>query len=174
MSEHVDMDRREQTLFRLDCDRRRDPWERATSLFAEWFRLGALPNGSGGRDEQGEPENTSVPGGLQLRLLCIGIGILGDMDGITEWVEHPLGTSMLWRSSSEQQSSEDREERFSKKQYCATLLTNVMKHMAAIGKSQPSPCFPFFFSLWAWPPCINKASHQNSASNRFSSGSCRF
>lgn len=114
MSEHVDMDRREQTLFLLDCDRRRDPWERAASLFAEGFRLGALPYGSGGRDEQGELENTSVPGGLQLRLLCIGIGILGDMDGITEGVEHPLGTSMLWRSSSEQQSSEDQEERLSK------------------------------------------------------------
>lgn len=114
MSEHVDMDRREQTLFLLDCDSRRDPWERAASLFAEGFRLGALPYGSGGRDEQGELENTSMPEGLQLRLLCIGIGILGDMDGITEGVEHPLGISRLWRSSSEQQSSEDREESLSK------------------------------------------------------------
>lgn len=114
MSEHVDMDRREQTLFLLDCDRRRDPWETAASLFAEGFLLGTLPYGSGGRDEQGELENTSVPGGLQLRLPCIGIGILADMDGITEGVEHLLGTSMLWRSSSEQQSSEDQEERLSK------------------------------------------------------------
>lgn len=68
MSEHVDMDRRELALFLLDRDRRSDPWERAVSLFGEGVRRGALPNGSGGRDEQGELENTSAPGGLQLRL----------------------------------------------------------------------------------------------------------
>lgn len=108
------MDRREQTLFLLDGDRRRDPWERVVSLFDKRFRLGALPNGSGGREEQGELENTSIPGGLKLRPLCIGMGILGDVDGITEGVEHPLGISMLWRSWSEQQSSGDREESVSK------------------------------------------------------------
>lgn len=107
MSEHVDMDRREQTLFLLDCDRRRDPWKRAASLFGERFRLGALPNGSGGREQPGELENTSVPGGLQLGPLRVGMGILGDVDGITDGVEHPLGISMLWRSSSGQQLPEN-------------------------------------------------------------------
>lgn len=114
MSEHVDMDMREQTLFLLDCDRRRDPGERAASLFDERIRLGALPHGSGGRDEQGELEKTSVPGGLQLRPPRGGMGMLGDVDGIAEGVEHPLGTSVLWRSSSEQQSSGGREESVSK------------------------------------------------------------
>lgn len=114
MSEHVDMDMREQTLFLLDCDRRREPGERAVSLLGEGFLLGALPNGSGGRDEQGELEKTSVPGGLRLRPQCVGMGMLGDMEGITEGVEHPLGISTLWRSSSEQQSSEGREGSLSK------------------------------------------------------------
>lgn len=115
MSEHVDMDRREQTLFLLDCDRRRDPWERVASLFGEGFRLGALPHGSGGRDEQGELENTSAPGGLQLGPPWEGMGILGETDGIADDVEHPLGIRMPWRSSSEQQSSEGREQGVSKK-----------------------------------------------------------
>lgn len=117
MSEHVDVDRREQTLFLLDCERRRHPWEKVPSLFDERIRLGALPNGSGGSEEQGELENTSVPGGLQLRPLCVGMGILRDVDGITEGVEHPLGISMLWRSSSKQQSSEDQEESVSKNKF---------------------------------------------------------
>lgn len=99
MSEHVDVDRRELTLFLLDCDGRRDPWERAASLFGERFRLGALPNGSGGSEEPGEQENTSDPEGLQLGPLHVGMGILGDVDS-TEGVEHPLGISMLWRSLS--------------------------------------------------------------------------
>lgn len=111
MSEHVEVDKTEQTLFLLDGDRRSDPCESAASLFDERFRLGALPNGSGGREEQGELEKTSVPGGLQLRQLCVGMGILGDVAGTTEGVEHPLGISMLWRSSSEQQSSVDRVEK---------------------------------------------------------------
>lgn len=110
MSEHVEVDRREQTLFLLEGDRRRDPWERAASLLDERFRLGELPNGSGGREEQGELEKTSVPGGLRLRPPGVGMGMLGDVDGTTEGVEHPLGISMLWRSSSEQQSSEEGEE----------------------------------------------------------------
>lgn len=117
MSEHVDMDRREETLFLLDCDKHRDLGERAASPFAVGFRLGALPHGSGGREEQGELENTSVPGGLQLRPLRVGMGILGDVHGITERVEQPLGTSMLWRSLSGQQWSEDREESISKNKF---------------------------------------------------------
>lgn len=61
MSEHVDMERREETLFLLECDKRRDPWEKAVSFFGEGFLRGALPHGSGGREDVGELENTSVP-----------------------------------------------------------------------------------------------------------------
>lgn len=90
-------------LFLLDGDRRWHPWEIAASLFDKTFRLGALPNGRGGREEQGELENTNVPEGLQLWPRCVGMGILGDVDGIPGGVEHPLGISMLWRSLTEQQ-----------------------------------------------------------------------
>lgn len=111
MSEHVDMERSEAALFLLECDKRRDPWEKAMSCFGEGFRLGALPHGSGGREDVGELENTSVPWGLQLRLLCVGMGILGDKDRTTvgeEQGEQPLGTIMQREtSSSEQPSSED-------------------------------------------------------------------
>lgn len=61
MSEHVDMERREETLLLLECDKRRDPWEKAVSFFGEGFLRGALPHGSGGREDVGELENTSAP-----------------------------------------------------------------------------------------------------------------
>lgn len=113
MSEHVDMERSEAALFLLECDKRRDPWEKAASCFCEGFRRGALPHGSGGREDVGELENTSVPWGLQLILLCVGMGILGDIRGTTVGEEqgaHPLGTNTQWEtSSSEKESSGDGE-----------------------------------------------------------------
>lgn len=108
------MERSETALFLLECDKRRDPWEKAMSFFGEGFRRGTLPHGRGGREDVGELENTSVPWGLQLRLLCVGMGILGDTDGIMlagEPGEHPRGTSTQWEtSSSEQKPSEDAED----------------------------------------------------------------
>ncbi len=113
MSEHVDVERSEAALFLLDCDKRKDPWEKATSCFSEGFRRGALPHGSGGREDVGELENTTVPWGLQLTLLYAGMGILGDIDGTTVGEElgaHPLGTNtQLETSSSEPKSSGDGE-----------------------------------------------------------------
>lgn len=99
------MERSETALFLLECDKRRDP----TSCFGEGFRLGALPHGSGGRQDVGELENTSVPWGLQLTLLCAGMAILGDVDGnmVGEKLGgHPLGTNTQWETSSSE-SSED-------------------------------------------------------------------
>lgn len=113
MSEHVDVERIEVALFLLECDKRKDPWGKAKSDLGERF-LGTLPHGSGGREDVGEVENTSEPWGLQLRLPCVGMGILGDMDGSTvgdELEEIPLGTStQLEISSFEQNASEGREE----------------------------------------------------------------
>lgn len=101
------MERSEAVLFLLECDSRRDPWQK--SFFGEGFRLGALPNGSGGREDDGELEKTSVPWGLHLRPLCVGMGILGDTEGTTvgdEMVEQPLGMSTTSeKSSSEQEAS---------------------------------------------------------------------
>ncbi len=103
------MERSEAALFLLECDKRREPWE--VSCLDERFRRGALPHGSGGREDVGELENTSVPWGLQLMLPCVGMGILGDTDVTSvgkDPGEHPLGTKMQWEaSSSEQESSED-------------------------------------------------------------------
>lgn len=116
MSEHVDMERSETALFLFECDKRRDPWEKVASCFCEGFRLGALPNGSGGREDVGELENTSVPWALQLALLCVGMGILGDTDGTKvgrERGEQPRGTSTQWETSSSE-SSGNREESLSK------------------------------------------------------------
>lgn len=67
MSEHVEVERSEVALFLLEWDKRRDPCEKL--CLDDGFRLGALPNGSGGREDVGEQENTSVPWGLQLTLL---------------------------------------------------------------------------------------------------------
>lgn len=61
MSEHVDVERREQTLFLLDGDKRRDPWEQDVSFLVERFLRGELPHGSGGREDESELENTSAP-----------------------------------------------------------------------------------------------------------------
>lgn len=61
MSEHVDMERSEVALFLLDCDKRRDPWEKADSCFGDGMRRGALPHGSGGREHVGEPERNCMP-----------------------------------------------------------------------------------------------------------------
>lgn len=33
MSEHDDVERSEEALFLLECDKRSDPWEKATSCF---------------------------------------------------------------------------------------------------------------------------------------------
>lgn len=104
MSEHVDVERSDTALFLLEDDKRRGPWERFASCLGEGFRRGALPNGSGGREDVGELENTSVPWGLQL---CIGMGILGDTDGTTvgrELGAHPLGTNTQWETSSSESS----------------------------------------------------------------------
>lgn len=50
-----------------------------------------------------------MPWGLQLRLLCVGMGILGDVNGTTEGEEqgeHPLGTNTQRETSlSEQELS---------------------------------------------------------------------
>lgn len=123
MSEHVDMERSEVALFLLECDKRRDPWEKAVSCFGEGFRRGALPHGSGGREHVGELENTCVQWVLSLRLLCAGMGIQGDVDGTMvgdELEEHPLGTNMQWEtSSSEHESAADEEEsNKTEKLYC--------------------------------------------------------
>lgn len=117
MSEHVDMERSETALFRLECDKRRDPWEKAMSCLGEGFRRGALPHGSGGREDVGELENTSVPWGLQLRPVCVGMGIQGDIDGTTVGEElggHPRGTNTQWETSSSE-SSEDGEKSVEKR-----------------------------------------------------------
>lgn len=89
------------------------------SCFCEGLRRGTLPHGRGGRQEEGELENTSVPLGLQLRLLCEGMFILGDTHGTTVGEElggHPLGTNTQWEtSSSELVSSEEGGERVDKR-----------------------------------------------------------
>lgn len=107
MSEQVEVESSEAVLFLLERDSRSDPWQK--SFFGEGFRLGALPNGSGGREDVGELEKTSVPWGLHLRPLCAGMGILGDTEGTTvgdEMVEQPLGMSTTSeKSSSEQEAS---------------------------------------------------------------------
>lgn len=114
MSEHVDMEWSEAALFLLECDKRRDPWEQAMSCLCEGLRRGTLPHGRGGRQEEGELENTSVPLGLQLRLFCEGMFILGDTHCTTVGEElegHPLETNTHWEtSSSELESSEEGEE----------------------------------------------------------------
>lgn len=108
MSDPGDVERREMALFLLDNDIRRDLWE-VVSFLGEGFCRGTLRHGSGGRDDVGELEKTTVPWGLQLRLLCAGMGILGDRNGTTEGEGqggHPLGTSIqLETSSSEEDSS---------------------------------------------------------------------
>lgn len=101
MSEHVDVDSSEMALFLLEVDKRRDPWEQ--SCFVDGCLLGALPHGSGGSEDVGELENTSEPWGLQLMLLCEGMGILGDTDGTTVGEElgaHPLETSTQGEATS--------------------------------------------------------------------------
>lgn len=103
------MERSETALFLFECDNRRDPWEQGTSCLCEGFRRGALPHGSGGREDDGEPEKTTEPWGLQL----VGMGILGDRDGTTldeEQGEHPLGTSTQWETSSSESSEDESEE----------------------------------------------------------------
>lgn len=113
MSEQVDIERSEEALFLLECDKRKEPWEQVASLFGEGIRRGALPPGSGGREFVGELENTRAPRGLQLRLPRVGMGIPGDAEVTPgEEDEQPLGTNTtLWEtSSSEQESSEDGEE----------------------------------------------------------------
>lgn len=102
MSEHDDVESSEAVLFLLECDKHSDPWEKAASCFGEGFRLGELPQGSGGKDDVGEQEKTSAPLGLQLRLLCAGIGILGDGTTVGKGLaEHPLETNTQWEMSSE-------------------------------------------------------------------------
>ncbi|MEQ2184799.1 hypothetical protein GOODEAATRI_011804, partial [Goodea atripinnis] len=105
VSEHVDVERREVALFLLELDRCNDPEEKAESFFGEGFLLGALPNGRGGREDVGELENTSVPLGLHLRLLDVGMGILGDTVGTDTAGDdlggHPLGISTQWEEPSE-------------------------------------------------------------------------
>lgn len=106
MSEHVDVDRSEDALFLLVWDSRRDPWPNGESVFGEGTRRGALPPGSGGRVDEGELENTTVPLGLQLR----GAGVQGEMEGIEVAGEQPLGTNTkLETSSSEQESSVEKD-----------------------------------------------------------------
>lgn len=107
MSEHVDVERSEAALFLLDWVVRRDPWGK--SGLGEGFLLGALPQGSGGRMDEGEPENTSAPRGLQLR---IGMGLLGATgrtavgDGLGG---HPLGTRTQRGTSSEMSEKKEPE-----------------------------------------------------------------
>lgn len=110
MSEHVDMEWREVALFLLEWERRRDPWEKAMSCFGEGILRGALPQGSGGREDEGELEKTSVPWGLQL---CAGMGTLGETHETTVGEEqgaHPLETNTQREMSrSGEESSEDEE-----------------------------------------------------------------
>lgn len=90
MSEHVDVERSEVALLLLEWDVCRDPWE--SSCFGEWCLLGALPHGSGGRKDDGDPENIDRPLELPPR---IGMGLLGAADGTTMGEElggHPMGT----------------------------------------------------------------------------------
>lgn len=98
-------------LFLLEPDRRSDPGEKARSFFGEGFRLGALPNGRGGREDVGELDNTSALLGLPLRLPGMGMGTLGDTTGSAtagdECGGHPLGISTQWEAPSE--SFEERE-----------------------------------------------------------------
>lgn len=105
------MERSEAALFLLELDRRSDPGEEAKSFLGDAFRLGALPNGRGGRVDVGELENTNVPLGLHLRLLDVGMGILGDTVGTDtagdEYGGHPLEVNTLGEQPSE--SFEDRE-----------------------------------------------------------------
>lgn len=101
MSEHVDVERSEAALFLLDWVVRRDPWGK--SGLGEGFLLGALPQGSGGRMDEGDPENTGAPRGLQLRM---GMGLLGSA-GRAAVGGHPLGTRTQRGSSSE--TSENKE-----------------------------------------------------------------
>lgn len=143
MSEQVDIERSEETLFLLECDKRREPWEQVASLFGEGIRRSALPPGSGGREVVGELENTSAPRGLQLRLLRAGMGILGDTEVTPgEEDEQPLGTSTtLWEtSSSELESSEDGEKGVGQnKRIVIKGLGNVMKHVKHRVEKNPSP-----------------------------------
>lgn len=99
MSEQVEVERSEAVLFLLERDSRRDAW----SFFGERFRLCALPRGSGGREDVGELENTSIPWEPQPRPLCVGMGMLGDTEGTRlrdETVEQPLGMSTTSETSS--------------------------------------------------------------------------
>lgn len=92
MSEHVDMEWSEVMLFRLELGKR-DPSDEVTSCLDEGIRRGALPNGNGGREKEGDTETPCMPLVLKLRLLGVGMGIL-------ELGEHPRGTRIQWETSS--------------------------------------------------------------------------
>lgn len=109
----MDIERSEAALFLLELDGRSDPREEAKSFLGEAFRLEALPNGRGGRDDVGELENTSVPLGLHLRLLDMGMGILGDTAG-TDTAGDERGGHPLEVNTQGGQPSESFEHRESK------------------------------------------------------------
>lgn len=92
MSEHVDMEWSEVTLFLLEFGKR-DPSDEVMSCFGEETRRGALPNGSGGREQVGDTETPCMPLTLKLRLLAVGMGML-------KLGEHPRGTNIQWETSS--------------------------------------------------------------------------